>query len=219
MGTRRAFLRKAGLSAVGTVAGITLLPSPPDATDPTGTVEAAEPPSAVAEWTDEPITDEDDAPIGRYHYEPTGRRVPRDRSVQRRRAPRSRRRSRPRDRHVRPRGRRVDTQPRRIHAFAWDRQTESYVRQQATAAQGLLRRQRSPPPRPVLVVRRRRLDASPRGFRRSADTRSPLLPPGGRHDRSDLRRSRLAGLPDAIDLANAKEPDHDGVATVIAEDP
>jgi len=44
----------------------------PTRPDPAGTVEAAEPPSAVAEWTDEPITDEDDAPIGRYHYEPTG---------------------------------------------------------------------------------------------------------------------------------------------------
>lgn len=218
MATRRSLLRKAGVSAVGTVAGITLLPSPPDATDPAGTVEAAEPPAAVADWIDQPITDEDDAPIGRYHYEPT-----RD----------GFRATAPFNVVVLPEAegeRGLETvmsvldeegwirSPEEYTRFAWDRETESYVRQQATAAQSYygvngrrhvrcwsfegvvsMQAHEDSPARPTHGVP---------SYQRGRDTIEAIF------DGAGWRVS-----PGAIDLANAKEPDHDGFATVIAEDP
>lgn len=218
MATRRSLLRKAGLTGIGTIAGITLLPSPPDATDPTGTVEAAEPPAAVSEWIDEPITDEDDAPIGRYHYGPTSdgfratapfnvvllpdadgeRGLERVMSV-------------------------LDDEgwirnPEEYTRFAWDRESETYVRQQATAAQAYYGANGRYHVRcwsfEGVVSMQAHEDSAARpthgvpSYQRGRDTIEAIF------DGAGWRVS-----PSAIDLANQKDPDHDGFATVIAEEP
>ncbi|QLK24544.1 hypothetical protein HYG81_10445 [Natrinema zhouii] len=218
MSTRRSLLRKAGLTGIGTVAGITLLPSPPDATDPTGTVEAAEPPAAVSEWIDEPITDEDDTPIGRYHYEPTSngfratapfnvvllpdadgaRGLERVMSV-------------------------LDDEgwirnPEEYTRFAWDREAEAYVRQQTTAAQAYYG---------ANGRRHVRCWSFENVVSMQAHEDTPARP---KHGVTSYQRGRdtieaiFAGegwqvSPSAIDLANETGPDHDGFATVIAEEP
>ncbi|SEQ77255.1 hypothetical protein [Natrinema salaciae] len=218
MSTRRTLLRKAGLTGIGTVAGVALLPSPPNATEPSGTVEAAEPPAGIADWLDAPITDEDASPIGRYHYEPTGdgfratapfnvvllpdadgeRGLERVMSV-------------------------LDAEgwirsPEEYTRFAWDRTDEEYVRQQATAAQSYygtngrrhvrcwsfegvvsMQAHEDTPARPKHGVA---------SYRRGRDTVEAIFAADG---------WRVS--PDAIELDNEKGPDHDGFATVIAEEP
>ncbi|SEW26229.1 twin-arginine translocation signal domain-containing protein [Natrinema salifodinae] len=218
MPTRRSLLRKVGVTGVGTAAGVALLPSPPDATDPSGTVEATEPPAEIADWLGEPITDEDDAPIGRYHYEPTSdgfrptapfnvvllpeadgeRGLERVMSV-------------------------LDDEgwvrsPEEYTRFAWDRETEAYVRQQATAAQTYYgtsgRRHVRCWSFESVVSMQAHEDTGARpkhgiaSYRRGRETVEAIFEAAG---------WRVS--PGAINLANEKGPDHDGFATVITEGP
>ncbi|ELZ15859.1 hypothetical protein C478_03954 [Natrinema thermotolerans DSM 11552] len=218
MSTRRDFLGKFGLAGVGTVVGAALLPSPPDATDSSGTVEAAEPPAEAGDWVDDPITDEDETPIGRYHYEPTldGYRATAPFNVV-----------------VLPAAEGesglerimsvlVDEgwvrNPEEYTRYAWDRTTEEYVRQEATAAQtyygingrrhvrcwsfeGVVSMQahEDTPARPTHGVT---------SYLRGRETMERIFADEG---------WRVS--PRAIDLRNETEPDHDGLATVIAEEP
>ncbi|MGQ3412822.1 hypothetical protein ACT4ML_11255 [Natrinema sp. LN54] len=218
MSTRRSLLRKAGLTGIGTTIGVTLLPSPPNATDPSGTVEAAEPPEEVADWLDEPITDESDAPIGRYHYEPT-------RNGFRATAPfnvvllpeADGERGLERVMSV------LDDEgwvrsPEEYTRFAWDREREAYVRQQATSAQTYYgtngRRHVRCWSFESIVSMQAHEDTSARpkhgiaSYERGRDTVEAIFAEDG-----------WEIAPGTIDLRNEKGPDHDGLATVIAEDP
>ncbi|APX97648.1 hypothetical protein BB347_14080 [Natronorubrum daqingense] len=68
MATRRTVLRTGALAGAGTIAGIVALPSPPATTPADRTVQGADPPTSVADWTDETISDEEATPIARYQY-------------------------------------------------------------------------------------------------------------------------------------------------------
>ncbi|WP_049924241.1 hypothetical protein [Halopiger djelfimassiliensis] len=217
MPTRRTLLRKGGLTGFGTVAGIAALPSPPDAAMGEGTVEGAKAPAAVAPWTDGAITDEGEAPIARYHY------------------------------RVDPKADGIDgvaaTAPinvvfvtedglERVMAvledagwlrdieeytrYAWDREAEEYVRQQATAAETYYGANGRYHVRcwsfEGLVSMQAHEDTSVRPKHGIASYE--------RGRRAIERLYAAAGWsvsPGVIDLQNEKEPDHDGLATVITE--
>lgn len=218
MTTRRSLLRKVGTAGGGTVVGAALLPSPPDATDPSGTVEAADPPAEAADWIDEPITDENDAPIGRYHYEPTpdGYRATAPFNVV----------ALPADGGDRGLERIMSVlvdegwvrNPEEYTRYAWDRTTEEFVRQEATAAQTYYG---------TNGRRHVRCWAFEGVVSMQAHEDTPARPKHGvtsyLRGRETIERIFAADgwriSPRAIDLQNEKGPDHDGLATVIAEDP
>ncbi|USZ71189.1 hypothetical protein [Natronosalvus halobius] len=218
MTTRRSLLRKIGLTGIGTATGIALLPTPPHSTTLHGTVEGTEPPTAAVDWIGTEITTEDETPVCRYHYAPT-----RDGFVP----------TAPFNVVLIPAAdgeaglERVMTvldeegwvrNPVEYTRFAWNRTTDSYVRQQATAAQTYWgasgrRHVRCWSFEDVVSMQAHEdTGARPKhgiaSYRRGRETIEAIF------DAAGWRVS-----PGAIDLTNESGPDHDGRATLILEDP
>ncbi|UTF54527.1 hypothetical protein [Natronosalvus rutilus] len=190
MTTRRSLLRKIGLTGIGTATGIALLPTPPHSTTLHGTVEGAEPPAAAADWIGTEITTEDETPVGRHHYAPT-----RDGFVP----------TAPFNVVLIPAAdgeavlERVMTvldeegwvrNPVEYTRFAWDRTTDSYVRQQATAAQTYW----GPAVGATSGAGRSKTSSRCRLTRTPAPVRNTASPPTGGDERPSRRSSTpLAG--------------------------
>ncbi|WP_247003916.1 hypothetical protein [Halosolutus gelatinilyticus] len=216
MPTRRTLLRKAGVMGIGTAIGVATLPSPPESTTTGGTVEGAGPSAVVTPWDDEVIGDENDAPIARYQYRPRrgGEFAPT--------APVNVVLLPDRGRLERVMGvlenagwlRNVEEYTR----YAWDSETARYVRQQASAAETYYgtsgRRHVRCWAFDGVVSMQAHEDTGARpkhgiaSYERGRETVETLYAADG-----------WSVSPGAIDLDNAKAPDHDGVATVIAEAP
>lgn len=214
---RRSVLRGAGVIGLAGIGGLVALPSPPSGPSipPSGSTSG----SASAAVTDdvpyqgETVTSEDDAPIARYQYRPAGDEYVPTAPIN----------------VVFPLADReagLETvmgvldelgwtrRPEEYARFAWDREAERYVHQEATAAetyQGMHGR---------LHVRCWEFEGVV-SMQTHEDSR-----PWPRHEIDSYERARavIESLFDAegwtryaarIDLANGKSPDHDGRATVI----
>lgn len=209
---RRSFLGKVGATGVAVAAGIAILPSPPKSAATVRSADDRDGENRTVPW-EGPITDEDATPIARYQYraagdgfEPTSpinvvfpladaeegledvAAVLEDAGW-----------SRPPEEYAR---------------YAWDRRTEEYVLQEATAAETYFGTHGR------LHVRCWEFEGVV-SMQTHEDSR-----PWPRHAIDSYERARtvIESLFDAegwtryaarIDLANGKSPDHDGHATVI----
>lgn len=224
MATRRSVLRTGSLVGAGTLAAILALPSPPDGTSLERTVAGAEPPEAVAAWTDRPLTDEDASPIARYQYKPKMGGADRtDRDAFASTAPINvvLLPTAETDQGALERVLDVLTaegwyrRPEEYTRYAWDRTSETYVRQEATAAE-------------TYYGTSGRLHVRCWAFEgivsMQAHEDTGARP---RHGIASYERARTAiaaifdaagwtVAPTAVDLENDQR-DHDGYATVLAE--
>ncbi|WP_306054764.1 hypothetical protein [Natronococcus wangiae] len=143
MPTRRSLLRTGGLAGVGTLAAVVALPSPPDGTPIDRTVEGAAAPAGADRWTDRPITDEGETPIARYQYRPADDADGADRDAFVATAPINVVLLPSAETDDAGLERVMDVltdggwlrRPEEYTRYAWDRTTETYVRQEATAAE------------------------------------------------------------------------------------
>lgn len=224
MPTRRSLLRTGGLVGVGTIAAIAALPAPPDGTARDRTVEGAEPPAAVAEWTERRLADEDDSPIARYQYAATDGDVDRtDHDAFRATAPVNVVLLPAAETDAAGLERVMDVltdegwyrRPEEYTRYAWDRASETYVRQMATAAEtyygtsGRLHVRCWSFEGVVSVQAHEDTGARPRhgiaSYERGREAVAAIFDAAG-----------WTVSPTAIDLEN-EQSDHDGDATVVAE--
>lgn len=217
--SRRSLLRTGGLAAVGTVVGIGALPSAPSSPERSGVVEAtdeADLPERVAAWTGEPIESEDETPIARYHYKPTGggeyvATAPINVVL----VTEADEGGDALDRVTSVLGEASWTDPEEYMRYAWDRERKRYVEQQATAAETFYGTSGRHHARCwsfegiVSMQVHEDSGARPRHTIESyAEARAMI--------ETLFDEAGWAVSPGAIDLANERGPDHDGTATVIA---
>ena len=133
---RRTLLRTGALSGLAVIGGIAALPSSPDRTGLDGTVEATPVPDRVDSWTDEAIVDESASPIARYQYRRTHDGFEPTAPINVVLVPNAPTDDAGLDRVLsvlEDEGWLRD--PEEYTRYAWDRESESFVRQQATAAE------------------------------------------------------------------------------------
>lgn len=213
---RRTILRRVGMGAVGTALGVLVLPSPPETPARTDTVPESSPPERVSAWA-QPLETEDQSPIARYQYRKDGDEyvptaplnvvaIPTDEpgGLERTMAV------------LEDAG--WLRRPEEYVRYAWDRETETYVRQEATAAQTFYGTSGR------LHVRCWEFEGI---ISMQAHEDTGARPRHGIESYVDARDAiehlyHAAGWdisPRALDLANEGGVDHDGYASVLTETP
>ncbi|WP_290817907.1 hypothetical protein [Halovivax sp.] len=207
--TRRSWVAHAGVAGLAAAGGLALTPSPPDRP---ATVDAAE--DAIdAPYQGERVADEDDAPIARYQYRAGGDEYVATAPIN----------------VVFPLAERAAGLPavmavlaeagwtrdvEEYARYAWDRERERYVHQEATAAETYLGLHGRNHVRcwefedVVSMQAHEDTPARPRhGIASYADGRAAV---------EDLfREAGWRVAPDQVDLANERGPDHDGTASIV----
>ena len=217
---RRSFLRSAGLTGLGVVAGILAMPAPPDGPATDRAVAKTEPPPAAEGWTDTSIRSEDRTPIARYQYRRDGYRrsdptfvptAPINVVI----VPATEAGGLERTMAVLDDAGWVSA-PEEYTRYAWDRTTEEYVVQQATAAETYYGTSGRFHVRcwyfEGVVSMQAHEDAGPRPKHTVASYER-----GRRAMESIFDAAGWSVSPTAIDLGNDEAPDRDGRASLLIE--
>ncbi|MCU4926014.1 hypothetical protein OB905_08450 [Halobacteria archaeon AArc-dxtr1] len=215
---RRPILRKLGVAALGAGVGLAALPSPPDASPVDAHVDPAPLSSLAAEWAEITVDDEDASPIARYQYraaEGVGDGYVATAPVNVVFVPAEETGGLERTMAVLADAGWV-AEPEEYTRYAWDRERERYVRQQATAAEtyygtsGRLHVRCWYFEGVVSMQAHEDTGARPKHGIASYER-------GRRAMEGLYERAGWDVTPVAIDLDNPSDPDHDGFATVITE--